>query len=516
MAVATLELEVTSKNALRSIENVKKGLKGVESAAKRADRAGGMSGLRDGAAKAGKSFGKLKASILGVIGLVGGVRALTSALDELDGLAKLADQAGISTDRLQSLQYAMGLAGVESGTFAMGLKAFNKRLGQAKTGTGEAKKEFEKLGIALTNADGSFRTNEEVMDQYLRELAKMPDASLQAGSAVKVFGDEFGKLLPTALKGGIDGLSAAEQKARDLGLVLDEQTLRQAESAGDALSTLGQVIKTQFLVAVGEALPMIEDLTNRALAALPGILQAVTTAIGFVVDNIDLLAIGAGALIGAKALGGLASVVTTLTPLMAGLMAVMAANPITALVTAFVALSAGLAYFFTQTETGQAIVDGFFGALGSAFTYVGDLATGAVDKFTELVAYITGPVGSAIDSVTEFFGGMYDKVFGNSYVPDMIDGIQKEFGKLDSVMVKPVAQATGEVDGSFATSAATGIAPASGGGMGTPAFSFNIANVNASSNPTSEEDLMRLARGIMESAQEMMMKQQRAGGVLHG
>ena len=516
MAVAQLELEINASGASRSINNVKKSLKGVETAAKKADKAGRMTGLQKSANGAAQSFSRLKGAVIGVVGAIGGIKAFTAALSELDGLAKLADQAGISTDRVQSLKFAFGQAGIEAGTFGMGVKAFNKRLGQAREGTGAAKKEFERFGIALKNADGSFRSNEEVMDQYLRELAKLPDSTAIAGSAVMVFGDEFGKLLPTALKGGIEGLSAAEKKARDFGLVLDEGALRKAEETSDALDLLGQVIKTQFLTAVSAMLPTIKELTDKALAALPGILETVGAGIKLVADNMDLLVIVAGALIGAKALGGVITTVTSLTPLMTALFAIIAANPITALVTAVTALTAGLAYFFTQTETGQAIVDGFFGALGDAVSFVGDLADGAVKKFTELVDYITGPVGAAIDSVTGFFSGMYDAVFGNSFVPDMIDGVKKEFGKLDQVMVQPSAEATQNVNSQFGGLGAAAL-PSAGGGssFSTPGFTFNIANVTASGGATSEEDLMKLARGIMESAQSMMIRESKAGGVLN-
>ena len=62
-------------------------------------------------------------------------------------------------------------------------------------------------------------------------------------------------------------------------------------------------------------------------------------------------------------------------------------------------------------------------------------------------------VGAAVDMVTGFFAGMFDAVAGNSFVPDMIDRIEAEFGRLDKVMVEPAARAADAVSGAIETMA---------------------------------------------------------------
>ncbi len=71
--------------------------------------------------------------------------------------------------------------------------------------------------------------------------------------------------------------------------------------------------------------------------------------------------------------------------------------------------------------------------------------TWLVDKFKAVVDTIKGYIGS----VTNAFKDMYDKVVGNSYVPDMVLGIAREFGKLDAVMVNPAKEGTSKVFGFF-------------------------------------------------------------------
>lgn len=58
-------------------------------------------------------------------------------------------------------------------------------------------------------------------------------------------------------------------------------------------------------------------------------------------------------------------------------------------------------------------------------------------------------VGEKVAAVTGFFEDMYEAVVGGSFVPDMIDGIAAEFGRLEDVMVKPAEAAADQVSGAF-------------------------------------------------------------------
>lgn len=59
-------------------------------------------------------------------------------------------------------------------------------------------------------------------------------------------------------------------------------------------------------------------------------------------------------------------------------------------------------------------------------------------------------VGEKVKAVTGFFKDMYIAVVGNSYVPDMVDGIAAEFARLQSVMVDPAQAAASDVAEAFA------------------------------------------------------------------
>lgn len=79
-------------------------------------------------------------------------------------------------------------------------------------------------------------------------------------------------------------------------------------------------------------------------------------------------------------------------------------------------------------------------------TLVTEIKTWLVDKFESLVI---APIKQKVESVTGFFADMYDKVVGNSYVPDMVEIIGEEFSTLDRQMVNPTQRATDAVNASF-------------------------------------------------------------------
>lgn len=80
------------------------------------------------------------------------------------------------------------------------------------------------------------------------------------------------------------------------------------------------------------------------------------------------------------------------------------------------------------------------GAVNAAMKLAQGVKTWLMDKLGGIFDW----VGKKIEAVTGFFFDMYDAVVGNSYVPDMVDGIETEFARLQGVMVDPAKRAAGD------------------------------------------------------------------------
>lgn len=130
--------------------------------------------------------------------------------------------------------------------------------------------------------------------------------------------------------------------------------------------------------------------------------------------------------------------------------------------------SDAMSYMEDQSRALDAAISGGFAA---ALQFAGEKAQWLHDTFRDAFNAIPGIVGAVVDKVGEWINGkftaildslgqkvewvevkffwLYDKVVGNSWVPDLIEEIGKHFGYLQGNMVKPTDDATGAVNASF-------------------------------------------------------------------
>lgn len=77
--------------------------------------------------------------------------------------------------------------------------------------------------------------------------------------------------------------------------------------------------------------------------------------------------------------------------------------------------------------------------------YIG-VRTWLLDKLGAVFNWLQGKVKAVKDT----FYDLYDAVVGNSYIPDMVDGIGQHMRRLQGEMVKPALDAVGKVNAAFA------------------------------------------------------------------
>jgi hypothetical protein len=97
------------------------------------------------------------------------------------------------------------------------------------------------------------------------------------------------------------------------------------------------------------------------------------------------------------------------------------------------------------TNAVETILNALDALTGGGITYVRDLVDGVRRWMVTALNSIWSSVTDKIDYVKKAFFGLYDAVVGNSYIPDMVNGIAAEMARLDSVMVDPARRATQSV-----------------------------------------------------------------------
>jgi lambda family phage tail tape measure protein len=234
-------------------------LKRIETGGERAS--GGLKGLGREAELLRTGIRTLGGALIGAA-TVGGLGALIDrSITAADAIGKTADKIGVGVEALQELRFAAKASGVEQQTLDMALQRFTRRAAEAAQGTGEAKDALASMGIALRDQDGHLRRSEDLLADVANAFARIEDPAERVRLAFKLF-DSEGVALVNLLSDGSSALEEMRERARDLGIVLDEHLVRDAERARTELDTLSQVISANLTRAALEAAPIIADLSS--------------------------------------------------------------------------------------------------------------------------------------------------------------------------------------------------------------------------------------------------------------
>jgi hypothetical protein len=226
---------------------------GLDRAAKR------LKSFGDAANDVGKNMAKFTGLALAPIALAGRLFATMG-----DQIAKASVRTGIAAEQLSALRYAAEQSGTDFAGLENGVRHMQKTLTEAAAGSEEATDALRSLG--LTVGDLSGLKPDEQFRLIADQIAKIPDATFKAATAMKVFGKSGTELLPL-MEGGSAGIRELEQAAKRLGLTMDTATAKAAEEFGDRVDDLGKVAKMAAF-NVGAALaPSLREVALATTAA---------------------------------------------------------------------------------------------------------------------------------------------------------------------------------------------------------------------------------------------------------
>jgi len=191
------------------------------------------------------------AGAFGLARFIGGVKG---AVDELDILAKRARTVGLNTDFFQSLQLAAEEANVAPRLLESSLIALTKRLGELKAGTGPLQTGLQRVDGDLLNALRSASSTEQAFI-FLAEATKAASSATDRARIANAAFGRSGVEIARILSLGRSGLEATAQKARELGLIMDEQLLANAERISNEFGVATRVLDVQFKQAVVNLAP---------------------------------------------------------------------------------------------------------------------------------------------------------------------------------------------------------------------------------------------------------------------
>lgn len=178
--------------------------------------------------EAGQKLAPVSAAGTAVLGTLAklGYDAVTTA-DDLNTLAK---QTGFSTDEIQQFKYAADLVDVSFEDISGALRKLKGNM----DGHEDA---WKALGVATTDANGNLRDANTVFYETLSALSRVANETERDLLAMEIFGRGADQLAGIIDDGGAS-LREYGQEAKDLGLVLDQDTINALNETNDSIDRL--------------------------------------------------------------------------------------------------------------------------------------------------------------------------------------------------------------------------------------------------------------------------------------
>lgn len=244
---------------------------------------------------AGRQMQGLSMAAAGVVASLAAIsyKAGTNA-DDLNTLSKV---YSINTTDLQKYAVAADLVDVSVEDIAKSHVKLEKSMYSANNGSKAQAEAFEKLGVSVTNADGSLRDSDAVWQDTIAALGTMTNETERDAIAQQLMGKSAANLNPLIEDQGETYKNLTDTLAKyDLDFV-DQETLDGANQFNDALDEMKaigsvalQTVGSQLAAYLAPALEKVVDWVGKLAGWLSNLSPEVLTVIGVVAGVIAAVA----------------------------------------------------------------------------------------------------------------------------------------------------------------------------------------------------------------------------------
>lgn len=187
-----------------------------------------------------------------------------STANTADAAAKTGRAIGLTAEEVQEYNHAASIAGLSNEEMQKSLRQMGRAARDATRGIGTAKDTIEEMGISVTDANGQLKSTDVLVEEVADQFAAMPDGPRKTAAAMDLFGRSGDKFINLLNQGG-DGIRELRQEARDLGVIIDNETAAKAELFNDTLFRLQQLLTGIKHTAGAEIIPILIEEGKRTL-----------------------------------------------------------------------------------------------------------------------------------------------------------------------------------------------------------------------------------------------------------
>ena len=375
-------------------------------------RAAAMQGKMQGIGNSIKGIG---AGLVAGFAAAGVGSLISNAFEIASSMQEAAEATGVTIIQLQRLRTAAIDNGSSADQMDASLTKLSAKLGELQQGSSQAVSAFAAIGLSADQLKG--KNPAEAFALIVEKISAIKDPTLQAAFAKDILSKSYGQLLPL-IKGGTAALDAAAESSKKNGELSEADAIKL-----DQLAKKWDDLKTR--VGVGIA-TIIADVANGA--------EAIDTKffgpMNKFTKDIDDWAFGTDKTIGDWVLG-LESSFNRMHN--AAYNKVVSIGP---------AIMKGFGVAGTAAKN---LIGDFLNMNVKGVQYVSNMVTGISNWIGGKLSAVWDSAKAKIRSVVDMFDWMDNEVVRNSYVPDMVIGVNQWFAKMETGMVGSTGRATQSV-----------------------------------------------------------------------
>jgi hypothetical protein len=175
--------------------------------------------------------GNLLSQAMGNVGRI--FDEIENGLKRIEQRSDAGEVLGFTYQQMQALEVAATVADMPVDRLSQTFGRLLKSVAMAGQGSKEARKDLERLGLTVKDLEGM--TAWQVIGLVADRLSEINSPADRAAAAIGLFGREAGLKMTQVLGGGADAMERYINKARELGLVLEQDLVDKAKLAADQM-----------------------------------------------------------------------------------------------------------------------------------------------------------------------------------------------------------------------------------------------------------------------------------------
>lgn len=267
--------------------------------------------------------------------IAGSTALIIKAGEVADRIEDMSQKIGISRKGFQEWDYLTKQNGANVESLQMGFKALTNQIIAANNGNKESVKMFKTLGVSVKDSSGNLKTQEQVFNEIVVALQKMPQGAMKAKYANTLLGRSGLELMPL-FNATTEQIERQREEYKKLGIEISDSAIDAGNKFGNSMKKLNRATASVTAALGAKLLPVATDLLNTVIAniqqikaTITPILHGISSAIKFIVENMNsLIGITAGVVATFATFKSIATVISIMQALQTSITAVSTAQGI--------------------------------------------------------------------------------------------------------------------------------------------------------------------------------------------